>query len=51
MELTMTTSDSNEKILGEKPEGTPHFNPGNMSGKTIGEAQPKSESAPENKLS
>jgi hypothetical protein len=35
MELTMTT---NETILGEKPEGTPHFNPGNMSGKTIGEA-------------
>jgi hypothetical protein len=26
--------DVNEKLPGEKPEGTHHFNPGNQSGKS-----------------
>ncbi|HZV03721.1 MAG TPA: hypothetical protein VE999_01400 [Gemmataceae bacterium] len=29
----------NEKQPGENPEGTYHFNPGNMAGKTPGDAE------------
>jgi hypothetical protein len=44
-----TNNSPNEKVPGEKPEGTPHFNPGNMSGKKIGEAQPESAPGAEKK--
>lgn len=33
----------NEKQPGEKEDGTFHYNPGNMSGKTIGSSKDKSE--------
>lgn len=33
----------NEKRPGEKEAGTFHYNPGNMSGKTIGSCKDKSE--------
>ena len=33
----------NEKQPGEKEDGTFHYNPGNMSGKTIGNSKDKSE--------
>ena len=36
----------NEKLPGEKPEGTYHFNPGNQSGKSRG--IPKDQSEPRN---
>ena len=38
--------DPNEKLPGEKPEGTYHFNPGNQSGK--GKAIPKDRVKPTN---
>ena len=44
-----TNNNPNEKVPGEKPEGTPHFNPGNMSGKKIGETKPESAPDPEKK--
>jgi len=31
--------DPNEKLPGENPEGTYHFNPGNMAGKKPGDAE------------
>jgi hypothetical protein len=33
--------DPNEKRPGEKKSGTFHYNPGNMSGKTIGTEKPE----------
>jgi hypothetical protein len=33
----MAHDDSAEKKPGERPEGTFHYNPGNMAGKTIGD--------------
>jgi hypothetical protein len=38
--------DANEKLPGEKPEGTYHFNPGNQSGKS--KAIPKDRVEPTN---
>jgi hypothetical protein len=35
--------NSNEKKPGEKEPGTFHYNPGNMSGKTIGAPEDESE--------
>jgi hypothetical protein len=35
------TDNENKNPPSEKPDGNFHFNPGNMSGKKIGEAKPK----------
>jgi hypothetical protein len=36
----------NEKQPGEKPDGKFHYNPGNMSGKKIGDAEQKADGEP-----
>ena len=39
----MANNDANTKKPGEKAEGKYHYNPGNMSGKTIGIVKDESE--------
>jgi hypothetical protein len=42
--------NSNQKQPGEKEPGTFHYNPGNMSGKSIGTSKDESEKAGADKL-